>query len=112
MQQVFDDRIATLESRLQNNEQSFHNVDRKGDTNQSILAEIVDKMESKVLQMEQQIDSVKNEFVRDRENVGRIELTGLRNNDEFKSAVGNLQNDFGQKLEIRVTDMVNRLLQE
>ena len=60
--------------------------------------------------MEQQIDSVKNEFIRDRENIGRIELTNLRNNDEFKNAVGTMQTDFGQKLEIRVTDMVNRLL--
>ena len=77
------------------NEQSFLNVDRKGDTNQGILSEIVDKMESKVLQMEQQLDSVRNEFVKDRENLGRIELTNLRNNEDFKNAVGSMQVDFG-----------------
>ena len=112
MQQIFDDRIQQMESRILGNEQSFLNVDRKGDTNQGILSEIVDKMESKVLQMEQQLDSVKNEFVRDRENMGRIELTNLRNNEDFKTAVGSVQVDFGQKLELRVTEMVNRLLQE
>lgn len=62
--------------------------------------------------MEQNIDSIKNEFNRERENVGRIELTNLRNNEDFKSAVGTIQTDFGSKLELRVTDMVNRLLQE
>ena len=49
MQQLFDDRIQQMESRIMGNEQSFLNVDRKGDTNQGILSEIVDKMESKVL---------------------------------------------------------------
>lgn len=99
-----------MEARVQSNEQSYVNVDRKGDTNQGILAEIVDKMESKVLQMEQGIESIKNEFNRERENVGRIELTGLRNNEDFKQAVGSMQTDFGSKLELRVSELVNRLL--
>ena len=33
-------------------EQSSVNIDRKGDTNQNILAEIIDKVESKVLSLE------------------------------------------------------------
>ena len=45
--------------------------------------------------MEQQLDSVRNEFVKDRENLGRIELTNLRNNEDFKNAVGSMQVDFG-----------------
>ena len=46
---MLDERIAQIEARLIGTEQQYLNVDRKGDTNQGILAEIVDKMESKVL---------------------------------------------------------------
>ena len=69
-------------------------------------------METKVLQMEQGLDIVRNQFERERENVGRLELVNLRNNEEFKAAVASLQGDFGQKLEIRMTEMVNRMMQE
>ena len=41
-----------LEARLMSSEQSSVNIDRKGDTNQNILAEIIDKVESKVLSLE------------------------------------------------------------
>lgn len=68
---------------------------KKGDTNQGILAEVIDKMETKVLQMEQGLDIVRNQFERERENVGRLELINLRNNEEFKGAVSSLQGDFG-----------------
>ena len=47
-------------------------------------------MESKQLQMEQQMETMRIEFSRERENVGRIELTGLRNNEDFKNAVGTM----------------------
>ena len=55
---------------------------------------------------------LKNDQGQDVENLGRLEVTHLRNNDEFKSIVGQLQVDFGGKLEIKMTDMVNRLLME
>jgi hypothetical protein len=41
-----------------------------------------------------------------------MEMLNLRHNEEFKNAVGQIQIDFGNKLEIKMTDMVNRLLLE
>ena len=87
-------------------------ADRKGETNQGILADIIDKMETKVLSMEQNVDILRNEFNRERDNLGRLELTNLRNNEDFKNAVGQIQVDFGSKLEIKMTELINRMLQE
>ena len=36
----------------------------------------------------------------------------LRNNEDFRSMLGSMQNDFGGKLEIKITDLVNRILLE
>ena len=55
---------------------------------------------------------LRNEFTREKENLGRLEITNLRNNEDFKNVLGQLQVDFGNKLEIKMTDLVNRLLQE
>lgn len=93
-------------------EQGTMLADRKGETNQGILADIIDKMETKVLSMEQNVDILRNEFNRERDNLGRLELTNLRNNEDFKNAVGQIQMDFGSKLEIKMTELINRMLQE
>lgn len=69
-------------------------------------------METKVLNIEQNVDTIRNEQTREKENLGRLELTNLRNNEDFKNAVGQIQLDFGGKLEIKMTDLVNRMLQE
>ena len=63
-------------------------ADRKGETNQSILAEVIDKLEAKVLGLEQNYQYIKSDFQRERENVGRLEITGLKNNEEFKNVLG------------------------
>ena len=53
---------------------------------------------------------MKNEFNRERDNLGRLELTNLRNNEDFKNAVGQIQIEFGTKLEIKMTELINRML--
>jgi hypothetical protein len=62
--------------------------------------------------MDQSLHIFRNEFTREKENLGRLEVTGLRNNEDFKNVVGQIQVDFGNKLEIKMTDLVNRLMQE
>ena len=60
MQAAYEERINTLEQRLLSAEQLNALTGKKGDTNQGILAEVIDKMETKVLQMEQGLDIVRN----------------------------------------------------
>ena len=87
-------------------------ADRKGDTNQGILAEVIDKLEAKVLSMEQNLHYLKGDFGREKENLTRLEITNLKNNEDFKNVIGSIQNEFGGKLEIKMTDLVNRLMLE
>ena len=49
---------------------------------------------------------------KEKENLGRIEVMNLKNNDEFRNMLNNLQNDYQYKLEVKITDLVNRLLHE
>ena len=44
--------------------------------------------------------------------MGRLEVAGLKNNDDFRNLVQQMQTDYQHKLEVRVTDLVNRLLTE
>ena len=36
----------------------------------------------------------------------------LKNNEDFRNMLNGMQNDFGNKLEIKITDLVNRILLE
>ena len=62
--------------------------------------------------MEQTHDALKQDVGRGKDDFGRMELMNLRNSEEFKGVVGSLQTEFGQKLEVRMTELVNRLMQE
>ena len=62
--------------------------------------------------MEQNVHYLKGDFQREKENLTRLEITNLKNNEDFKNVVGSLQTEFGGKLEIKMTDLVNRLMLE
>ena len=49
---------------------------------------------------------------KEQEQMGRLEVLNFKNNDEFRGMLNNLQNDYQTKLEVKITDLVNRLLHE
>ena len=49
---------------------------------------------------------------KERENVTRVEVNALRASEDFKQMVQSIQGEFGSRLEIRMTELVNRLLLE
>jgi hypothetical protein len=55
---------------------------------------------------------MRNDQSRERENLTRIEVNSLRTSDDFKQMVNGLQSEFGSRLELRMTELVNRLLLE
>ena len=55
---------------------------------------------------------VNSEQRRDKELMGRLEMSNLKNSEEFRNIVTGVQNDMQFKLEIKMTDLVNRLLSE
>ena len=44
--------------------------------------------------------------------MSRLEISSLRYNEDFKNVLGSVQNEFQGRLEIKITDLVNRLLLE
>lgn len=62
--------------------------------------------------MEQNFAQLRSQVEREQDNLGRLEISSLKNNDEFKQVIQALQMDFGNKIEVKMTDMVNRLLLE
>lgn len=49
---------------------------------------------------------------KERENMTRVEVNTLRASEDFKQLVSGIQQEFGSRLEIRMTELVNRLLLE
>jgi len=76
------------------------------------LNEVFERVESKVMAMEQNMQLMNVEQKREKDNIGRLEVSGLKNNDEFRGMVSGLQSDIQYKLEVKMTDLVNRLLTE
>ena len=76
------------------------------------MAELVERLENKLLTMEQGQAGLRNEMLREQQKVGGLEISNLKNSEEFKHVIGQIQVDFGGRLELKMTDLVNRLLLE
>ena len=87
-------------------------VNRKGDAASLFLNEVFDRVEGKVMGLEQNMQLLSIDQKKEKENIGRIEVSSLKNNDEFRNMMNQLQNDYQHRLEVKVTDLVNRLLTE
>ena len=77
-----------------------------------MVNDVVEKLESKILNLEQNVHFMKGEHNKERDNLSRLEITSLRYNEDFKNILGSVQNEFQGRLEIKITDLVNRLLLE
>ena len=87
-------------------------VNRKGDAASMFLNEVFERVEGKLMGLEQSVQLMNMEQQKEKQNIGRLEVNGLKNSDEFRNLVQTMQNDYSHKLEVKVTDLVNRLLTE
>ena len=65
-------------------------VNRKGDAATQFLNEVFDKMETKLMGLEQNFSLMTPEQKRALDNQGKIELTTMKNSEEFKSVLSQL----------------------
>jgi hypothetical protein len=56
--------------------------------------------------LEQTVSTLKIEQLREKESVNRVEVTTLRNSEEFKSMLNQFNGEFSHRLEIKLTDFV------
>ena len=101
-----------MEARLAQAEQASLGIEKRGDVSQTMLNEVIEKLESKLLNMEQNVHFMKTEQQRERDNLSRLEISSLRYNEDFKNVLSQVQSEFQGRLEIKITDLVNRLLLE
>ena len=76
------------------------------------LNEVFERLEGKLMGLEQNVQLMNMEQKKEQEQMGRLEVLNFKNNDEFRGMLNNLQNDYQTKLEVKITDLVNRLLHE
>ena len=62
--------------------------------------------------LEQNYSLLRVETVKEKENIGRVEINNLKHSEEFKGMLGQVNAELGNKIEVKVTDLVNRLLSE
>ena len=105
-------RIQALEQRLATTDNNSNMIGRKGDAAQQLLNEVFERLESKLMGVEQNMHLLGIEQRKEKENIGRMEVSALRDSDEFRHMINQLQNDTHQRLEVKMTDLVNRLLGE
>jgi FtsZ-binding cell division protein ZapB len=87
-------------------------VNRKGDATASFLNEIFEKMEVKLMGLEQTVQLLKADQFKEKENLGRIEVNTFKNSEEFRTILSQMNGEFSTRLEVKLTDLVNRLLSE
>lgn len=107
-----EERIAVLEQRLSMSESNNQMVNRKGDAASMFLNEVFERVEGKLMGLEQNVNLMNMEQRKEKENLGRMEVANLKNSEDFRNMISNVQHDVQNRLEIKVTDLVNRLLSE
>jgi hypothetical protein len=88
LNQNFENRIQTLEARLASSEQNNVVSEKRGDMTQNLLNDVIEKLEGKVIGMEQNVHMMKHDQKKEKDNVQRLEISSLRYNEDFKNILG------------------------
>lgn len=65
-------------------------VNRKGDAASMFLNEVFERVEGKLMGLEQNVNMMNMEQRKEKENVGRLELSAIKNSDDFRSMISSL----------------------
>jgi tetrahydromethanopterin S-methyltransferase subunit G len=107
-----EQQIATLDNKVSLLEQNSGNLQQKGEVSNNMMGELAEKIEKRLHNVEDVIHMVNSEQRNEKDKLSHHEITALKNNDEFRNMLGHLQKDYGTKLEVRMTELVSRLLNE
>lgn len=82
-----EQRIAAMEQRLAMSENNNQMVNRKGDAASQFLNDVFERVEGKLMNLEQNVQMMNMEQRKEKENIGRIELSAIKNSDEFRNMI-------------------------
>jgi len=60
-------------------------VNRKGDAASMFLNEVFERVEGKLMGLEQNVSLMNMEQRKEKENIGRLEVNTLKNSDDFRN---------------------------
>lgn len=62
--------------------------------------------------LEQTVQLLKADQYKEKESLGRIEVNSFKNSEELRAMLNQMNGEFSTRLEVKLTDLVNRLLTE
>lgn len=107
-----ESQISNLESKLNLLEQNADSIVFKGDVSNNMMGELAEKIEKRLNNIEEVMQIVNHEQKNDKNKLNHVEISTLRNSEDFRDMLMSLQKDYGIKLEARMTELVSRLLNE
>jgi hypothetical protein len=107
-----ENRLQLIESKILSGERSLVSVAQKGDSGLSYINEWNDKLEKRLTSMEANLLAVSREQMKDKDSLSKIENVNLRLSDDVKNLLASLHQDYQQRLDARVTELVNRIIME
>lgn len=112
LQAGMENRLQLIESKILSGERSLVSVAQKGDSGLSYINEWNDKLEKRLTSMEANLLAVSREQMKDKDSLSKIENVNLRLSDDVKNLLASLHQDYQQRLDARVTELVNRIIME
>ena len=80
-------RLAALESKTNMFEGNFQSVGERESSTSNLMTDLAEKMEKRVHNLEEVINMLNVEQKTEKEHAQRLEMTTLKNSEEFKSLV-------------------------
>jgi len=109
---ALESKLQSLETKYQVTERALLALTERGQAGLSNLGEWNDQFDKKIQALESNIYSLTREQVKDKETITKLEAINSKLSQDLAQLLNNLNNDYNQKLDIRVTELVNRIVME
>lgn len=108
----FEGRVQYLESKLQNNEKNLVTLAQRSSSGNDMLGEFGEKILGRLQSVESNLLILGKEQLKDKESLAKQDNSVARITDDLNNLLRTMQSDFNNRLESRVTEIVNRMVYE
>ena len=109
---AIEGRVGGLENGRMMVEKRLEEVQGKGEGAVGQVVSWNQKLENRVQQLEATLFVLGREQVRDKENITKVDVTNQKMAEQIRDLLVNLQGDYSSKLEVKMTEVVNRIVME
>jgi len=107
-----ENRLATLENRLNQGERQVVSLDSRSDNGLQMLMSLAEKVEKRVQSIEEGLYNLNNEHQKGQKNVERVEVGTNYLREDIQNFLKQLQGDLQHRVELKTSSILNKLLQE